>query len=163
MNTQNGQIVSTTNGMLSLEDQEKIRNTSVAITGGRSLGGLLAERLVRIGIGKLKIMDLDFFKESNKTKSTGPEVNTLGDKESSWIYNEIKGIIWPKIPRLPLYKRQINFLKMKNYLYFCEFYTTILNILRKLHYLSFHFFKILVKTIKSRKIKTRKEAIVCLN
>ena len=44
-------------GLISETEQDILRRSSVAIAGVGGVGGLLAERLVRIGIGRIKITD----------------------------------------------------------------------------------------------------------
>jgi len=52
-------------GLVSLEEQEKIRNTSVAIFGVGGLGGSLAEELTRTGCEHISICDNGKFELSN--------------------------------------------------------------------------------------------------
>ena len=44
-------------GVFSESEQEKLRHSTIAISGVGGVGGLLAERLVRLGIGRIKITD----------------------------------------------------------------------------------------------------------
>jgi len=52
-------------GLVSIEEQEKIRNTSVAIFGVGGLGGPLVEELARSGCENISICDNGTFKVSN--------------------------------------------------------------------------------------------------
>ena len=52
-------------GLISETEQNILRRSSVAIAGVCGVGGLLAERLVRIGIGRIKITDPGTFEKSN--------------------------------------------------------------------------------------------------
>ena len=44
-------------GVFSESEQEKLRHSTIAICGVGGVGGLLAERLIRLGIGRIKIND----------------------------------------------------------------------------------------------------------
>lgn len=52
-------------GPITYQEQEKIRNSRVAVLGVGGLGGPLAENLVRAGCQNLVICDFDVFDESN--------------------------------------------------------------------------------------------------
>lgn len=44
-------------GVISVEEQEKLRKSCVAVAGCGGMGGLSAEQLVRLGVGRVKIAD----------------------------------------------------------------------------------------------------------
>ena len=44
-------------GFFTESEQEKLRRSTIGIAGMGGVGGLLAERLTRLGIGQLKILD----------------------------------------------------------------------------------------------------------
>ena len=52
-------------GLVTFQEQEKIRTSKVAVLGVGGLGGPLAENLVRAGCQNLVICDFDVFDESN--------------------------------------------------------------------------------------------------
>lgn len=59
------EFISRNIGLVSMEDQEKIRNSSIAIFGIGGLGGSLAEELTRTGCEHIRICDNGIFKVSN--------------------------------------------------------------------------------------------------
>ncbi|MFX0074920.1 MAG: ThiF family adenylyltransferase [Candidatus Hermodarchaeota archaeon] len=59
------EFISRNIGLVSMEDQEKIRNSSIAIFGIGGLGGSLAEELTRTGCEHIKICDNGVFEVSN--------------------------------------------------------------------------------------------------
>ena len=52
-------------GFITFEEQEKLRNTKIAVFGVGGLGGPLAEQLVRAGCENIAICDNEKFEESN--------------------------------------------------------------------------------------------------
>lgn len=44
-------------GIFTEAEQDKLRHSTIAIAGVGGVGGLLAERLIRLGVGRLKITD----------------------------------------------------------------------------------------------------------
>ena len=52
-------------GLVKLREQEKLRNTPIAVLGVGGLGGSLAEQLIRSGCEQIIICDNDKFEESN--------------------------------------------------------------------------------------------------
>lgn len=52
-------------GLLSEEQQEKLRNTCVAVCGLGGIGGPVAEMLCRLGIGKFRLLDNGTYELSN--------------------------------------------------------------------------------------------------
>ncbi len=58
-------------GIFTLEEQELLRNSTVAVAGVGGVGGLLVERLVRLGIGSIRISDNGTFESSNTNRQYG--------------------------------------------------------------------------------------------
>ncbi|MFX0025061.1 MAG: ThiF family adenylyltransferase [Candidatus Hermodarchaeota archaeon] len=52
-------------GLIKIQEQEKLRKTSIAVFGLGGLGGPLVEQLIRIGCENLKICDNERYEESN--------------------------------------------------------------------------------------------------
>lgn len=52
-------------GVLSDEEQERLRNSCVCVAGAGGMGGLSAEQFVRLGVGHVKIADFDRFQIHN--------------------------------------------------------------------------------------------------
>ena len=65
-------------GILTREQQDKLKHCEVPVFGVGGLGGLAAELLVRCGIGKLKIVDIDHFEASNLNRQVYAYKSTLG-------------------------------------------------------------------------------------
>lgn len=65
-------------GILSSIEQEKLKNTRVAIAGLGGMGGIDFLTLVRMGIGKFNIADFDTFSAANSNRQVGANSQTVG-------------------------------------------------------------------------------------
>lgn len=65
-------------GWLTRQDQEKIRGARVAIAGQGGVGGLHLLTLVRLGVTKFHIADMDIFGVENFNRQAGATMETLG-------------------------------------------------------------------------------------
>jgi molybdopterin/thiamine biosynthesis adenylyltransferase len=65
-------------GLISEEEQEKLRNSRVAIAGMGGVGGVHLVTLARMGIGKFTIADPDVFEVANFNRQYGATVSNLG-------------------------------------------------------------------------------------
>ena len=74
-------------GIISFNDHQRIKDASVSIAGLGGVGGLLAERLVRIGVGRLKISDPGLFERSNFNRQFGAAVSSL-DKNKAKVISD---------------------------------------------------------------------------
>jgi len=63
---------------LSIEDQEKLSQATVAIVGCGGLGGSMAEEFSRLGVGQLILVDGDRVEESNLNRQLFATEKTLG-------------------------------------------------------------------------------------
>jgi molybdopterin/thiamine biosynthesis adenylyltransferase len=79
-------------GFLTESEQEKLRASSVAIAGVGGVGGLLAERLIRLGVGQLKILDPGDFEKSNLNRQFCSSMLTLGHNKAEVVFKQIKDI-----------------------------------------------------------------------
>jgi molybdopterin/thiamine biosynthesis adenylyltransferase len=79
-------------GFLLDTDQEKLRGSTVGIAGVGGVGGLLAERLLRLGIGHLKITDPGDFEHSNINRQFCSSMNTIGSNKAEVIYLQLSDI-----------------------------------------------------------------------
>jgi tRNA threonylcarbamoyladenosine dehydratase len=79
-------------GIFNSFEQNTIWKSTVAIAGVGGIGGLLAERLVRIGVGKLKITDPDSFDASNINRQYCSGIKKVGMKKVLAITKELKRI-----------------------------------------------------------------------
>jgi len=65
-------------GLISEAEQEKLRNSRVAIAGMGGVGGVHLATLARLGIGKFTIADPDTFDVANFNRQYGATTNNLG-------------------------------------------------------------------------------------
>jgi molybdopterin/thiamine biosynthesis adenylyltransferase len=79
-------------GILTEAEQDRLRRSAIAIAGMGGIGGLLAERLIRLGVGRLKITDPGTFEESNFNRQFGSSMLTLGQNKAEVVYAQLKDI-----------------------------------------------------------------------
>jgi molybdopterin/thiamine biosynthesis adenylyltransferase len=79
-------------GLFTESEQETIRKSSVAIAGVGGIGGLAAERLIRLGVGELKMTDLGNMEASNLNRQFGSSQMNLGENKAKVAYEQIKNI-----------------------------------------------------------------------
>lgn len=65
-------------GLFNAEQQEKLKNSKVAIAGTGGVGGIQAVVLARCGIGELTIMDPGIFDEPDMNRQYGAMKSTIG-------------------------------------------------------------------------------------
>lgn len=65
-------------GLITEEEQKKICKGSVLIAGVGGMGGVAAEVLVRMGVGKIKICDFDIYEETNLNRQIHSHLETVG-------------------------------------------------------------------------------------
>jgi len=92
MDNQYQAIFSRNRGLFTEAEQETLRKSTIAIAGVGGVGGLAAERLIRLGVGGLKITDPGDFEESNFNRQFGSSMLSLGKKKAEVVYNQIKDI-----------------------------------------------------------------------
>jgi molybdopterin/thiamine biosynthesis adenylyltransferase len=85
-------IVSRNIGILTKEEQDKIRRSTIAIAGMGGVGSLVAERLIRIGVSKLKITDPDVFDETNLNRHITSYLSTLGQNKAEAVFRQLRDI-----------------------------------------------------------------------
>ncbi|MFX0058240.1 MAG: ThiF family adenylyltransferase [Candidatus Hodarchaeota archaeon] len=78
-------------GLISKEEQEKLRKSKIAVLGLGGLGGSVAEQLIRSGCEKLVICDNDTFENSNLNRQLC-SLNDLGKYKIDVIEKMLKGI-----------------------------------------------------------------------
>ena len=79
-------------GFFTEGEQERLRRSTVAIAGAGGIGGLLAERLMRLGVGALKIIDPGTFEHSNLNRQFGSSTLNLGKNKAEEVFKQIKDI-----------------------------------------------------------------------
>lgn len=92
-------------GIISKKEQEILKQSSIGIAGVGSDGGLLAERLVRFGIGKILLADFDCFQIDNINRQFGANFKTLGKNKAEIVGKELK-LINPNL-KLHIFKEGI--------------------------------------------------------
>jgi molybdopterin/thiamine biosynthesis adenylyltransferase len=65
-------------GLITEEEQQKLRNSRVAIAGMGGVGGVHLITLARLGIGKFTIADPDVFEVANFNRQYGATISNLG-------------------------------------------------------------------------------------
>lgn len=96
------EIFSRNRGLINEDEQSLLRRSTVAIAGVGGVGGLLAERLIRIGIGRLKISDPGDFQKSNFNRQYGASMVTLDHNKAETVSRQLADInptaqiVWDK-------------------------------------------------------------------
>lgn len=76
-------------GLVTAEEQKKICAGSVLIAGVGGMGGVAAEVLVRMGVGKIKICDFDIFEETNFNRQLHSNMQTVGRYKVDVLKDEL--------------------------------------------------------------------------
>lgn len=79
-------------GILSADEQAKLRTTRVAIAGLGGAGGINFLTLVRLGVGKFNIADFDTYSPANSNRQVGATSKTIGKSKISIMENMAKEI-----------------------------------------------------------------------
>lgn len=69
-------------GAMTLEQQEALQQSRVAVVGCGGLGGFVIEALVRIGVGRLQLFDPDVFSPSNCNRQLNALDQTMGQNKA---------------------------------------------------------------------------------
>ncbi len=96
MNNNYQQMIERNIGLLSIEEQETLRNLCVAVFGLGGLGGVIIEILVRAGIISFKIVDDDKFEVSNLNRQIYAFLNTI-NKNKIDVTEEFSKNINPEV------------------------------------------------------------------
>ena len=99
------QMVERNIGVLSYEEQERLRSSCVAVAGCGGIGGLSAEQLVRVGVGHVKIADHDNFAVHNLSRQTGSTSANVGHNKADVLGRHFKEIN-PKL-RLDIFREGV--------------------------------------------------------
>jgi hypothetical protein len=79
-------------GLISRREQEKLRNSRVAIAGMGGVGGVHLLTLARLGIGKFTIADPDVFELANFNRQAGANIETIGQNKAELMAAESRRI-----------------------------------------------------------------------
>jgi molybdopterin/thiamine biosynthesis adenylyltransferase len=79
-------------GVLSDEEQHKLKDTCIAVAGCGGMGGLSAEQLVRLGVGHVKIADFDKFCVHNLSRQCGSATSNIGQHKAEVLGRHFRDI-----------------------------------------------------------------------
>lgn len=79
-------------GILTTEEQNRLKNSCVAVAGCGGMGGLSAEQLVRLGVGHVKIADFDDFCVHNLSRQCGSTTSNMGKNKAEVLGRHFKDI-----------------------------------------------------------------------
>ena len=74
-------------GILTEEEQKKLKKMRIAIAGAGAVGGLHLINLVRVGIGCFTIADMDSYDIENFQRQQGAYIDTIGKNKSETMKN----------------------------------------------------------------------------
>jgi len=109
------EMVSRNIGIITEEQQEKLRNSCVAIAGCGAEGGSAAIALSRMGIGNLKIAEPDRFEISNINRQFSARKDSLGLNKAIVVREDIK-LINPEC-KVVVYPEGINENNIEEFLF----------------------------------------------
>lgn len=79
-------------GWVTQQEQEKLKNSRIAIAGMGGVGGAHLLTLSRLGIGSFHISDLDEFEVANFNRQAGANMQTLGQQKVDVLADMAKNI-----------------------------------------------------------------------
>ena len=79
-------------GTITIEEQDFLMQKSVCIIGCGGLGGGVIENLVRMGVGKLTVVDGDVFDETNLNRQVFSNENNIGKCKAEEVAAQISMI-----------------------------------------------------------------------
>jgi len=79
-------------GLISEEEQQRLRRSRVAIVGMGGVGGIHLVTLARLGIGRFTIADFDSFELANFNRQYGAMVDTIGRPKVDVMADEARRI-----------------------------------------------------------------------
>lgn len=79
-------------GIFTKKQQDKLRKSTIAIAGLGGIGGILLERLVRLGIENFKVAEPDVFEASNLNRQLFSNTENIGAEKIEVIVDECKKI-----------------------------------------------------------------------
>jgi molybdopterin/thiamine biosynthesis adenylyltransferase len=79
-------------GILTESEQAKLRRTTIAVSGVGGVGSMVAERLIRLGVGKLRMTDPQTIEESNLNRQFAASMRNIGQSKAKVVFEHIKDI-----------------------------------------------------------------------
>jgi molybdopterin/thiamine biosynthesis adenylyltransferase len=90
-------------GLVTAREQDILANASVAIVGVGGDGGLVAERLVRLGVGHLRLVDPGSFDVENLNRQYGCTSAALGQSKAQVVAAALRDIApWATVDAVPV-------------------------------------------------------------
>jgi hypothetical protein len=83
-------------GLVTVEEQERLRQTCVAIAGMGGVGGVHLVTLARLGVGAFHLADMDFFEMANFNRQYGATLGTI-ERSKVDVMSEIVREINPDV------------------------------------------------------------------
>ena len=79
-------------GLISPDEQERLRHCRVAIPGMGGVGGMHLMTLARLGVGKFRIADADSFEVKNFNRQFGSTIDNLGRPKAEVLKASAQGV-----------------------------------------------------------------------
>jgi hypothetical protein len=79
-------------GLLSAEEQARLRSLAVAVAGCGGVGGAAAHFLARLGVGELRLADPETFELSNVNRQFAAYTDTVGANKAEAVADELRRI-----------------------------------------------------------------------
>lgn len=79
-------------GVISREEQEKLRNARVTVVGAGGVGGITLIQLARMGVGSIHVIDRDVFEASNINRQMLSSVSRLGTNKAGVAESVLRDI-----------------------------------------------------------------------
>ena len=79
-------------GALSEEENQKLKEKNLCIVGCGGLGGYILEQLLRIGVGRITVIDGDCFEESNLNRQLLSNEHVIGCSKANEAYRRAKEV-----------------------------------------------------------------------
>jgi molybdopterin/thiamine biosynthesis adenylyltransferase len=79
-------------GVVTEDEQERIRALKVAVAGCGTIGAPMASFLARLGVGELRLADPEDFDASNINRQFGAYVDTVGVNKAEAVAAEVRRI-----------------------------------------------------------------------
>lgn len=115
-------------GLISSEEQVKLSQTAVLVAGVGGMGGVAAEVLVRMGIGKIVLCDFDKYEDVNTNRQIYCNVDTYGSFKVDVLKKQFLAIN-PNL-EIQVYREEVS---LKNIQLLLEGVDIIVNGMDKMH------------------------------
>lgn len=79
-------------GLVSVDEQQRLRKARVAVAGVGGVGGLHAVTLARMGIGRFRLIDPDVFELANFNRQVGATMDTIGRSKVDVAASQVASI-----------------------------------------------------------------------